>query len=139
MSSSKPKAKTKPASKAAPRARPQRAAPAAANDRPAAAPDDPVAELEAAAAAALAAAQRLLDQGATAKVPDLAVQQLLTAGARLYANKLELEDRYFGPFPSEESVTATDVVMNVCEMLRFADLNIFDLAMWFRRPRPGDR
>ena len=100
---------------------------------------DPQTELEAAATSALAAAEKLLNEGATAKVSDETVQRLLTAGARLYANKMELEDRWFGPFLSEESVTATDVVMNVCEMLRFADLNIFDLAMWFRRPRPGDR
>jgi hypothetical protein len=82
---------------------------------------------------------KLLNAGESAKVSDETVQRLLTAGARLYANKMELEDRWFGPFISQESVTATDVVMNVCEMLRFADLNIFDLAMWYRRPKPGDR
>ena len=92
-----------------------------------------------AATDALTLAEKLLSEGATAKVSDETVQRLLTAGARLYANKMELEDRWFGPFLSQESVTATDVVMNVCEMLRFADLNIFDLAMWFRRPRPGEQ
>jgi hypothetical protein len=92
-----------------------------------------------AATDALSLAEKLLNEGATAKIADETVQRLLTAGARLYANKMELEDRWFAPFPSEESVTATDVVMNVCEMLRFADLNIFDLAMWFRRPRPGEQ
>jgi len=100
---------------------------------------DSQAELEAAATAALAAAERLLNAGESAKVSDETVQRLLTAGARLYANKMELEDRWFAPFLTAESVTATDVVMNVCEMLRFSDLNIFDLAMWFRRPRPGDQ
>ena len=100
---------------------------------------DSQAELEAAATAALAAAEKLLNAGESAKVSDETVQRLLTAGARLYANKMELEDRWFAPFLTAESVTATDVVMNVCEMLRFSDLNIFDLAMWFRRPRPGDQ
>jgi len=100
---------------------------------------DPQADLAKAANEALEIAEKLLSEGASAKVSDETVQRLLTAGARLYANKMELEDRWFAPFPSAESVTATDVVMNVCEMLRFADLNIFDLAMWFRRPRPGDR
>jgi len=99
---------------------------------------DPQADLAKAANEALEIAEKLLSEGASAKVSDETVQRLLTAGARLYANKMELEDRWFAPFPSAESVTATDVVMNVCEMLRFADLNIFDLAMWFRRPRPGD-
>src|SRR5678815_60491 len=100
---------------------------------------DPQADLETAATAALAAAEKLLNAGESAKVSDETVHRLLTAGARLYANKMELEDRWFGPFLSQESVTATDIVMNVCEMLRFADLNIFDLAMWFRRPRPGEQ
>ena len=100
---------------------------------------DPQADLAKAANDALEIAEKLVSEGATAKVSDETVQRLLTAGARLYANKMELEDRWFAPFPNAESVTATDVVMNVCEMLRFADLNIFDLAMWFRRPRPGDR
>ena len=95
-------------------------------------------DLAKAATDALTLAEKLLNEGETAKVSDETVQRLLTAGARLYANKMELEDRWFGPFLNEESVTATDVVMNVCEMLRFADLNIFDLAMWFRRPRPGE-
>jgi hypothetical protein len=99
---------------------------------------DPQVDLETAANAALAAAEKLLASGTTGTVSDETVQRLLTAGARLYANKMELEDRWFGPFLSAESVTATDVVMNVCEMLRFADLNIFDLAMWFRRPRAGE-
>ena len=94
--------------------------------------------LENASNAALAAAEKLLGEGATAQVADETVQRLLTAGARLYANKMELEDRWFGPFLAADSVTATDVVVNVCEMLRFADLNIFDLAMWYRRPRPGE-
>ena len=33
------------------------------------------------------------------------------------------------------TATATDVVTTVSEMLRQADLNTFDLAMWFNRPR----
>ena len=91
-----------------------------------------------AATDALTLAEKLLSEGATAKVSDETIQRLLTAGARLYANKMEMEDRWFGPFLADDAVTATDVVVNVCEMLRFADLNIFDLAMWYRRPRPGE-
>ena len=38
-------------------------------------------------------------------------------------------------FISTEACTATDVVTTVSEMLRAVNLNIFDLAMWFRRSR----
>ncbi len=135
----KPKAKPRATPAAKPRARAKPAAKAAAGPPPAAAagPADPFAALDQATEAALAAAETALREGKTAQVSDAAVQRLLTAGAKLYAVKLELEDRYFAPFVSDESVTATEVVTSVCEFLRAADLNMFDLAMWFRRPRPG--
>jgi hypothetical protein len=88
-----------------------------------------------AAEAALADARRALAEERTAEIPDETVQQLLTAGVKLFARKVELEERFFGPFDESEVVTATDVVTAVCEMLRAADLNTFDLSMWFARPR----
>jgi hypothetical protein len=94
--------------------------------------------LAAAAEAALKDAERALAEGKTNEVSDETVQQLLTAGARLFARKIEMEERYFLPFTSREAATATDVVTTVCEMLRAADLNTFDLSMWFSRPHPGD-
>ncbi|MDE0057745.1 MAG: hypothetical protein OXI22_16315 [Defluviicoccus sp.] len=93
--------------------------------------------LGAATETALAIAEKALDDGATEAIPDEMVQRLLTAGVRLFANKVEMEDRVFRPFVSAESATATDVVVTVTEMLHAANLNTFDLAMWFRRPRPG--
>lgn len=99
-------------------------------------PDDGAA-LRDAAAAALALAEKALDEGASEAVPDEVVQRLLTAGTRLFANKIEMEDRVFPPFVSADSATATDIVVTVTEMLHAGNLNTFDLAMWFRRPRPG--
>lgn len=96
------------------------------------------AALESAAETAIAAAERALNEGATEQISDETVQRLLTAGARLFANKIEMEDRFFLPFLSREATTATDVVVTVSEMLRAVNLNTFDLAMWFRRPRPDD-
>ena len=32
------------------------------------------------------------------------------------------------------SITATETVVAACAMIRAADLNIFDVAMWFHRP-----
>lgn len=97
--------------------------------------DDPKAIADA-AATALAVAERALADGETDKIGDEAVQQLMTAAVRLFANKVEMEDRFFLPVTSEQAVTPTDVVVAVSELLRAADLNTFDLAMWFRRPRP---
>jgi len=95
-------------------------------------------DIETAATAALAAAEKALAEGTTDQISQEAVQRLLTAGARLFANKLEMEEKYFLPFTSREATTATDVVVTVSEMLRAVNLNTFDLAMWFRRPRPDD-
>ena len=95
-------------------------------------------DLEAAAKTALEVAEKALTDGTTDQISDEVVQQLLTAGTRLFANKVEMEDRFFLPFTSPEATTATDVVVTVSDMLRAVNLNTFDLAMWFRRPRPGD-
>lgn len=95
-------------------------------------------DLEAAAKTALEVAEKALNDGTTDQISDEVVQQLLTAGTRLFANKVEMEDRFFLPFTSPEATTATDVVVTVSDMLRAVNLNTFDLAMWFRRPRPGD-
>lgn len=95
-------------------------------------------DLDAAAATALEVAEKALADGKTEDISDETVQRLLTAGTKLFANKVEMEDRFFLPFTSTEAATATDVVVTVSEMLRAANLNTFDLAMWFRRPRPDD-
>ncbi len=94
--------------------------------------------IDAAARTALDAAEKALNDGTTDQISDETVQRLLTAGTRLFANKVEMEDRFFLPFTSPEAATATDVVVTVSDMLRAVNLNTFDLAMWFRRPRPGD-
>lgn len=96
------------------------------------------AELDAAAARILELAEKALDRGETEDIPDETVQRLLTAGTRLFANKVEMEERYFSPYTGPEFVTATDVVMTCSDMLRAVNFSTFDLAMWFRRPRPDD-
>ena len=98
---------------------------------------EPESELDAAADTALRAALEAIGGEKTEQVADATVQKLLTAGARLFAAKVLTEERYFAPFVAEApaTATATDVVTTVSEMLRQADLNTFDLAMWFNRPR----
>ncbi len=97
-----------------------------------------LAALDTAASTALEIAERALDAGETETIPDETVQRLLTAGTRLFANKVEMEERFFSPYTGAEDVTATDVVMTCSDMLRAVNLSTFDLAMWFGRPRPED-
>lgn len=86
---------------------------------------------------ALDEALKALSEGRTEDVSPETVQKLLTAGAKLYCRKLTDEDDYFPPFRAEDGVTATEVVVAIAEMMRAADLNTFDLAMWMSRPHDG--
>jgi len=94
------------------------------------------AEFEAAANTLFDAAERALNDETTAAISDEAIQKILTAASKVYARKLELEDRIFLPVISRQAVTATEMVQTACELMRAADLNPFDLAMWYSRPRP---
>lgn len=83
--------------------------------------------------AALVAAA--LKDETTADIGDRAVQTLVTLGVRLFARKVEAEERFFPPLREDDMVTATEVVTIIPEMLRAADLSAFDLALWLQRPR----
>lgn len=104
---------------------------------PADATASPAGRLEAAARDAFAAAEQSLAAGSTADIPDAAVQQLLTAGTRLFARKVEKEQRYFMPLTARDAATPTDAAIMVTELLRAVNLNLFDLSMWAGRPRDG--
>jgi hypothetical protein len=95
------------------------------------------ARFEAAAREACAAAESALASGSTSSIADEPLQQLIAAGARLYARKLEEERRALSPLPSPDALTATEAAELVTEILRAVDLNLFDLAMWAGRPREG--
>ena len=100
--------------------------------------EDAASELDLAASRELEIVERALRDGETENIPDETVQRLLTAGTKLFANKVEMEERFFSPYTGPEDVTATDVVMTCSDMLRAVNLSTFDLAMWFQRPRPDD-
>ena len=95
----------------------------------------PAARFAAAASAAFAAAEQALAEESTSDISDLAVQQLLTAGTRLFARKIERERRYFQPLTAPDAVTPTDAAVMVTELLQAVNLNLFDLSMWAGRPR----
>jgi sulfur transfer complex TusBCD TusB component (DsrH family) len=77
-----------------------------------------------------------LAAGETAGISDASVQQLLTTATRLYARKTDVEARSFSPLADGSILTATDVAVTVTALLRAADLNLFDLAMWAGRAQP---
>jgi hypothetical protein len=85
-----------------------------------------------AAAALAAAAGALLEQGRTGDADAGDIATVLEAAARLYAARVERDGVAFPPV-ERDALTATETVTLVSGLLRAADLNVFDLAMWFRR------
>jgi hypothetical protein len=65
-------------------------------------------------------------------ITDARLQQVLAAAVKLYAAKFERRGD-LKPF-RDGTVTATESVVAACALIRAADLNLFDVAMWFNRP-----
>jgi hypothetical protein len=82
-----------------------------------------------------AAARAALKRGEPDAISDQALQQVLTAAVKIYAAKVERRGHDVMPF-AQGTVTATETVVTACGMIRAADLNMFDVAIWFHRP-PG--
>jgi hypothetical protein len=82
-----------------------------------------------------AAARDALKRGEPDAIPDKTLQQVLSAAVKVYAAKVERRGHDVVPFP-QHAVTATETVVAACGMIRAADLNMFDVAIWFHRP-PG--
>jgi hypothetical protein len=78
----------------------------------------------------LAAVTRALHQHEPDGVPDTVLQDVMAAAIQLYAAKAER--REVAPF-RKDKVTATEAVVAACALIRAADLNLFDVAMWFNR------
>jgi hypothetical protein len=72
----------------------------------------------------------LEDRGARIRSSDL--ERVLTAAIKLYAAKAEAEEQFPRPVAAEK-MTPTEIVLVVSELLRAADISLFDLAMWYRR------
>ena len=63
---------------------------------------------------------------------DESLQRVLSAAVRLYAAKTEDRAHELAPF-GDKPVNATEAVTAICAIMRAADLNFFDLQMWYRR------
>ncbi len=74
-----------------------------------------------------------LDRGEPDAIADDVLQRVLAAAVKCYAAKVERRGAGLEPFPAGV-ITATETVVAACAMIRAADLNIFDVAMWFHRP-----
>jgi hypothetical protein len=88
-------------------------------------------------AAFCAAVASALKRGEPQAISDDSLRRVLTAAVRVYAAKSEDIGREIAPFLAN-TVTATETVTAACAMIRAADLNLFDVAMWFRRPVAGE-
>jgi hypothetical protein len=82
-----------------------------------------------------AAARAALKRGEPDAISDKLLQQYLTAAVKVYAAKVERRGHDVAPF-APNTVTATETVVTACGLIRAADLNMFDVAIWFHRP-PG--
>ena len=75
-----------------------------------------------------AAPAAALEKGELERVPDEAVQALLTAAVKLYVAKRE-SGAEISPFV-DDSVTATEVSITATSMIKAADLQLFELSLW---------
>src|SRR5580700_2362205 len=82
-----------------------------------------------------AAARDALKRNEPDAISDKTLQQVLTAAVKVYAAKVERRGHDVAPF-AQGTVTATETVVAACGLIRAADLNMFDVAIWFHRP-PG--
>jgi hypothetical protein len=82
----------------------------------------------------VAATERALASGQLAHVPDSDLEKVLTAAVRLYAAKTEADTPPARPI-TPSSVTPTEVVVTVSDMIKAAGLNLWDVSMWFNRSK----
>jgi hypothetical protein len=82
----------------------------------------------------VAAAERALSSGQPGLVADADLERVMTAAVRLYAAKAETDSPPATPV-TPASVTPTDIVVTVCDLIRAAGLNLWDVSMWFQRKR----
>jgi hypothetical protein len=83
------------------------------------------------------AVEKVFAEDGAATVSDESVQKIMTAAVKLFHRKSVAEGRAFLPVISEQALTPTEAVQGACELIRAVNLNPFDLALWYSRPRPG--
>lgn len=101
--------------------------------------NDPYGWIEDAATEIEKASADLIKNGEAARVSDEAVARMMTAAIRLYVAKSDGEERTFRPVTGEydETVSPTEALSAVSEILRALNLGPMELALWYRR-RPDE-
>jgi hypothetical protein len=64
-----------------------------------------------------------------------ALREALTSAVKNYAAHVDGSGSA-APLMEKNAITATEAVLVICELMRAADLNPFDVARWYRRPLP---
>jgi hypothetical protein len=93
---------------------------------------NPSAEFGSVAAAFAEVAEDTLTRGVASEIVSSDLERVLTAAVKLYAAKAGTEPAPPPPV-SADKITPTEVVVIVSELMRAANLNLFDLSMWYRR------
>jgi len=93
-------------------------------------------DAERVAAELCAEIDQALQRGEPDVISDAGLKAAMAAVVRLYGAKVEAAGDELPPF-EKGAVTATETVVAASAMIRAADLNLFDVAMWFGRPVRG--
>jgi hypothetical protein len=69
------------------------------------------------------------------QIPEQMVRSLLTRGVQLYYAKRASGAQQFSPL-SQEDVTASEVAVTVADMVKAAQIELFEVALWNSFGRP---
>lgn len=79
-----------------------------------------------------AAVERAIISNRPEDISQETLSHVLRAAVRAFAFKTEKSGQFLEPY-EKGSVSATETVMAVTAIIRAADLNLWDVAMWFNR------
>jgi hypothetical protein len=77
------------------------------------------------------AAARALAANDHTSISDDDIARAMSAAVKLYAARCEALGTF--PAPVDASVTATEALTAICEIIRAVDVNMFELSMWHGR------
>ncbi|WP_417540251.1 hypothetical protein [Microbacterium maritypicum] len=75
---------------------------------------------------------KVTEEGLGAAVPDEQIADVLYAAARLFSAKTDRVGKVAWPIRAD-ALNATETVVLVTALLDAADVNLFDMAIWYRR------